>query len=252
MVIYSDHKSHDTQRRDGLSADAATLAMLGRMQDTSSSRTPEKPVGKAPLLWRNTLPHRRMLAALVNQLDHALLVTESATRTLEDWSRHHALATNPAIRAERNPHAARPCPPHLCDHLNVSPTEAHRLLRYRHVRLMCGANVLSQADNWYRANLLSPNMNKDLETTDIPFGRIAAQLGFTRHAIATEPLWTPLPDGWKPPHTPENNEALLEIPPLLFRHQAVLRQMDGTPFSAVIETYTADLLRFAPPDCNAQ
>lgn len=222
------------------------------MQDTPSSLTPEKPTGKAPLLWRNTMPHRRMLATLINQLDHALLVTESATRTLEDWSRQHVLATDPTIRAERTPDATRPCPPHLCDHLNVPLSEADRLLRYRHVRLMCGANVLSHADNWYRADLLPASMNRDLEATDIPFGRIAAQLGFTRHPIATEPLWTPLPEGWEAPPMPKENETLLEIPPFLFRHQAVLRQMDGTPFSAVIETYTADLLRFAPPDPLAE
>ncbi|MFT9189305.1 MAG: hypothetical protein ABF465_11730, partial [Acetobacter orientalis] len=48
-----------------------------------------------PFLWRDTATHRLMLATLLATLENALLLTDSATRTLEDWSRTHSLAPPP-------------------------------------------------------------------------------------------------------------------------------------------------------------
>jgi hypothetical protein len=67
---------------------------------------------------------------------------------------------------------------------------------YRHVRLMCGESVLSEAFNWYAPALLAPAMNAALDTTDRPFGAVAASLGFTRMRLASRRgIQAPCPAG---------------------------------------------------------
>ncbi|MFT8597247.1 hypothetical protein [Acetobacter orientalis] len=200
-----------------------------------------------PFLWRDTATHRLMLATLLATLENALLLTDSATRTLEDWSRTHSLAPTPTVRAVRVDTARAPCPPLLCEKLELTPLQASTMLRYRHVRLMCGQHVLSHAQNWYRPDRLNASMNTELETTEIPFGRAVTQLAFTRQLVEAKRLWAPLPHGWEIAPLPTGSGDYLTPPAWLFRHQAILQRHDSAPFSAVTETYTADLLRFTPP-----
>jgi chorismate-pyruvate lyase len=99
-------------------------------------------------------------------------------------------------------------------------------VRYRRVQLRCGDHVLSEAENWYVPSRLTPDMNKALDTTNIPFGRAVQDLHFTRHTLSAK---------------------LLQIPTEVLEHRAVLTLPDGTPFSTVIETYTDDVLAFPEP-----
>ncbi len=96
-------------------------------------------------------------------------------------------------------------------------------------------------------------MNRALDTTDIAFGRAVQALHFQRRTLSAKLLWRPLPEGWE-----MNPQAMLEglrgqpgsslqIPHELLQHRAVLTQPDGTPFSAVVETYTAAVLGFTEP-----
>lgn len=200
------------------------------------------------LCWRDTPLHRLMLAALLNELNATLLSTASATRTLEDWSHRHHLAAPPTVRAIRQNTPARVCPPALRDALRLSASApSPDALRYRHVRLMCGTLMLSEAENWYLPSRLTANMNRELDTTDTPFGRATSALTFTRRLVLAENLWSPLPLGWELSPLPAGTGQPLIFPPTLFRHHAVLSRQDGVPISAVIESYTADTLRFAPP-----
>jgi hypothetical protein len=108
--------------------------------------------------------------------------------------------------------------------------------------------VLSEADNWYVPSRLTPEMNRLLDTTDAPFGRVVQALQFQRHTLSSILLWRPLPDGWETNATAAIEGAgVLEIPPKVLEHRAVLELPDGTPFSEVVETYTADVLAFPFP-----
>jgi hypothetical protein len=51
-----------------------------------------------------------------------------------------------------------------------------------------------------------------------------------------------------PPDSSAHARAL-EVPPEVLRHRALLTLPDGTPFSEVVETYTANVLALpaAPP-----
>jgi hypothetical protein len=131
--------------------------------------------------------------------------------------------------------------------LNVSDQE---LVRYRHVRLSCGAVVLSEADNWYVPSRLSEEMNRQLETTDTPFGKVLLPLHFRRHTVAAELLWHPLPAGWEMGGVPSagapHAKAPLAVPLEVLQHRALLLLPDGTPLSEVVETYSGAILGFSP------
>ena len=110
---------------------------------------------------------------------------------------------------------------------------------------MCGPVVLSEADNWYVPGRLTPEMNRLLDTTDAPFGRVVQALHFQRRTLSSTLLWHPLPEGWEMDATAARDASgELTIPHWLLEHRAVLSLPDGTPFSEVVETYTGQVLGF--------
>jgi hypothetical protein len=110
--------------------------------------------------------------------------------------------------------------------------------------------VLSEADNWYVPSRLTPEMNRALETTGTPFGRVIQSLSPYRVTFSVELLWSPLPAGWErqPDGRPSRAAGDLDIPGALFTHQAVLYTSGHRPFAEVREVYRRDVLAFpAPP-----
>jgi chorismate-pyruvate lyase len=185
------------------------------------------------------------MLALLETLNADLLSHDSATLTLERWCGVHHLATPARIVAERVKGVERPPSPEQRLELGVTPTEP---VRYRHVRLRCGAVVLSEADNWYVPGRLTPAMNALLDTTDTPFGRVVQDLHFHRRTLSSTLLWSPLPEGWETkPSAARGGTAQLRVPSEVLEHRAVLTLPDGTPFSEVVETYTGNVLSFSLP-----
>ena len=187
---------------------------------------------------------KRLEAALLLQtLNAELLSHDSATVTLEHWCSVHQLASPARITAERVHDAEKPITELQRQRLRLAPADE---VRYRKVRLVCGTEVLSEADNWYVPARLTPEMNKLLETTDTPFGRAVQPLHFQRHTISSEVLWQPLPEGWEMKPVPPNYDASeLCLPAQVLRLRALLTLPDGTPFSEVVETYSSNVLASA-------
>jgi chorismate-pyruvate lyase len=186
---------------------------------------------------------QRIEAALLLQtLNAALLSQDSATVTLQRWCDVHHLASPAHITAERVRETDQPLTPAQREQLRLTATDE---VRYRKVRLRCGGIVLSEADNWYVPGRLTPQMNRQLETTDTPFGVVVLPLHFQRHTLSAELLWQPLPAGWE--MTPPASEATgkLCFPAHVLQHVAVLRLPDGTPISEVVETYSSNLFAIA-------
>jgi chorismate-pyruvate lyase len=177
--------------------------------------------------------------ALIQTLNAELLASRSATQTLEGWCRDHRLAEPPAIVARAITGAWKPPAADQRKRLDVSETED---VRYRRVELRCGNHTLSEADNWYVPGRLTPEMNRQLETTETPFGRVVAPLEPYRRTIAVRILWSPLPDGWERQARPADTAAALAVPDALFEHRAVLYTRDHRPFSEVVEVYQRPLL----------
>ena len=195
--------------------------------------------------WPDNPSARVAALAILQTLNADLLSHDSATLTLDRWCEDHRLAFPARIVADRDQSADKPPTDAQRQLLRVADSEA---VRYRRVRLRCGTHTLSDADNFYVPGRLTPDINRQLDTTDIAFGRAVQPLHFSRHTLSARLLWEPLPQGWDMGTAlPPSDPAGLSIPPHVLEHQALLALPDGTPFSLVIERYTADVLDFAPP-----
>ena len=208
-----------------------------------STAVADDPTSAQARNWSANFVSRVEALALLETLNSELLSNNSATLTLEHWCEIHHLASPPRIKAVRVPDVDKPVSPEQRRELDVTPTEP---VRYRRVRLECGSVVLSEADNWYVPSRLTTEMNKLLDTTDTPFGRAVQALHFQRRTLSSKLLWHPLPDGWEM-NTASANAAVVHMPATLLEHRAVLTLPDGTPFSEVVESYTADVLAFPVP-----
>ena len=200
-------------------------------------------LGKRTPVWPDTFLARVEALAVLETLNAELLSHDSATLTLEHWCDEHRLASPARIVAMRVAGIDEAPSSDQRRELNVSDSEP---VRYRRVRLLCGAAVLSEADNWYVPSRLSAEMNTQLETTDTPFGKVVQTLRFRRHTLTAELLWHPLPVGWEMAGAQvRGGSGALAVPAQVLRHRAVLTLADGTPVSEVIETYTGSVLGFA-------
>jgi chorismate-pyruvate lyase len=195
--------------------------------------------------WPDTWVARLEALALLESFHAGLLSHDSATESLQSWCAAHALAVPANITATRMNSTEKPASAEVRHQLGVSPTEP---VRYRRVELHCGHRVLSEADNWYVPARLTADMNRILENTDTPFGRAVQDLHFRRRTLSSTLLWAPLAEGWesRPAADPPGAGALV-IPHEVLRTTAVLMRPDGSAFSEVVETYTAELLAFTPP-----
>jgi hypothetical protein len=217
-----------------LALSALALACGGAVQSASPPPSTASPSGA----WSADFLGRVEALAVLQTLNADLLGHDSATLTLDRWCDAHHLASPAKVVAVRDRDAAKP------------PTaEQRKVLGVGESELTCGGHVLSEADNWYVPSRLTPEMNQQLETTDIPFGRAVQALHFQRRTLSAKLLWSPLPDGWDmAPSIPADAGAkALRIPHEVLQHQAVLVLPDGTPISQVIETYTEQVLAFPQP-----
>jgi hypothetical protein len=196
--------------------------------------------------WPDTALSRLEALALLQTLNSELLSNASATLTLDRWCMTHKLApVGEKIVAQRVMDQDVPADTAIRHLLAAAPDEP---IVHRRVRLACGVRILSEADNWYLPSRLTPEMNKVLDSSDVAFGRAVQALNFSRKTISANLLWAPLTPGWEmaaivPPPT----ATKLELPHFLIEHHAVLNLPNGSPFSALIERYTADVLDFPAP-----
>jgi hypothetical protein len=146
------------------------------------------------------------------------LVGQSATQVLTQRCAELRLAVPAVIRAVRVPGPG--IPPGVATRALLQAGATETIL-YRHVRLMCGHRILSEADNWYLPDKLTAEMNRQLDTTDTPFGTVVRPLAFHRRTLEM---------------------TRLASPKRILRVRALLVSPDGVPFSLVSEIYSADLV----------
>jgi hypothetical protein len=156
--------------------------------------------------------------------EHALAAQDSATAALGEWCAARHLASPARITASPVHDADAPPPADLRALLGTGP--APGAIGYRHVRLSCGAVVLSEAHNWYLPGDLTSAMNARLAASDTPFGQVAAPLHYTRQRLDSR--------RGRVPTCPA---------PTVLSHRALLRLPDGQPLALVVECYTAANLR---------
>jgi len=202
--------------------------------------------------WPDALLTRTQALALVQELNAGILASRSATASLEAWCGDHALAPEPRVVADVVP--AAPVPPSTEQRARLQVDSAEPV-RHRRVRLRCGTHVLSVADNWYVPGRLTPEMNRLLNETDTPFGRVVAPLEPYRRTFLARLLWQPLRAGWTHAQSavaPCASAGALHIPDALFEHRALVYGRDHRPIAEVHEVYQRGLMSFPPPEpCGA-
>ncbi|MEG3084906.1 hypothetical protein U1707_14740 [Sphingomonas sp. PB2P12] len=199
--------------------------------------------------WPGDRLGRAESLAALQSLELMLLTRDSATLALDDWcADHHIDAPGSKIVADRDRTITKTPTADQRRRLGVTDDEP---IRYRRVRLRCGSHVLSEADNWYVPSRLTPEMNAALENSDTPFGRVVQPLRFRRQTLSARLLWSPLPTGWDTGAPIQDGPATLAIPPYVIENRALLITAAGTPFSEVVETYTRNVLDFAPPPVSS-
>ncbi|MBA5635662.1 hypothetical protein H3H37_01125 [Duganella sp. LX20W] len=198
--------------------------------------------------WSDNYQSRLQVLALVQTINADILASTSATLTLEKWCGDHAMSATPKVTAQLQRGIVKAASAEQRARLQVGPDTP---IKYRRVQLTCGGHLLSEADNWYVPERLSPAMNRLLDETDTPFGKAVLPLAPYRRTISARTLWSPLPDKWETAQAPVPAPAVpggaLDIPPALFEHNAVLYTSGHLPFSEVRETYQRGLLDFPPP-----
>jgi len=235
---------HPEPRADGARVEGRTVLplVLALLLPALAHAEPTSP-------WPDTPVARLEALALVETLNAEILASRSATFTLEKWCADHHLsgAAEPKITARQMDAKARPPTAEQRQRLDVGASEE---VKVRHVQLLCGDRVFSEADNWYVPARLTAEMNHLLETTTTPFGKAVQDLHPYRRTFAATVLWQPLPEGWETRPliaSPPDSAQSLAIPDALFEHRAVLYTEDGKPFSEVDEVYQRALLDFSPP-----
>jgi len=229
------HKTNPVSRCPALVRSVVLLAWV-------LSAAPACSREKALLSWQDDFQSRLEAYAIMQTLNVELLDSPSATHTLEKWCQTHRLAAVPSIVAQ----------PVLGDNKPPSQEQMQRLevnepknVKHRKVRLYCGDQLLSEADNWYVPGRLTADMNRLLETTQTPFGKAVAPLQPYRQTISVKMLWSPLPEGWEienPVHEAKGRKQPLTIPDALFEHRAVVYGKDRKPIAEVHEVYQRQIL----------
>ncbi len=100
----------------------------------------------------------------------------------------------------------------------LSPALAGPPALHRRVELVFGDTILSNADLWYRPDLLPAAMARAIADTDTPFGRVVRGLGLRRRTLASR-IGVP------------GDAACLE-------HRAVLVTPAGETLAEVFERYS--------------
>jgi chorismate-pyruvate lyase len=94
-------------------------------------------------------------------------------------------------------------------------------IAYRRVQLVAGDTVLSDADNWYLPDRLTPAMRAALADSDAPFGAVIAPLAPRRELLSVARV--------------TEGEHALEV-------HALVRAADGMLLAEVVEHYARELL----------
>lgn len=154
-----------------------------------------------------------------NILQHALKERESATATLQEFCKTPIVAYS--LPTEKNI-----IPPYILQALKIlNPLD----VQIRHVQLLCGEDVFSEAWNYYIPARLPLKTQEILSKTHIPFGRAVGEAHFYRQSL--------------PPV--KNSQDSLKSG-FIFQNQAILfKRTTRLPLAFVIENYTQKALKAA-------
>ncbi len=154
----------------------------------------------------------------------------------------HELDQRASATATLQQHCPRPITAHLLDRaappalqrdarqaLQASPTTR---LVVRHVQLLCGRAVWSEAWNLYLPDRLTPDARRKLAGSHVPFGKAVGETTFSRQRLGSR--FTGLPAG------------------VVLENRAILhRRVDQRGFSYLVERYKKAALEIRTPQATS-
>ena len=195
--------------------------------------------------WQGDFISRVEILALLQTLNVQLLSNRSATAVLEEWCADHHMSPISKITARLINEQDKILSDDTRKRLHLKLSDR---VKYRHVQLTCGSHVLSEAVNWYVPARLTAQMNRELYSSDKPFGKIIAPLNPYRRTMEVKIYWSPLARGWENDlsrlTSNSRDERAISIPKYLFMHRAVVSSEAGIPISEVVEIYTNETINF--------
>lgn len=208
-----------------------------------------RPVPPQPDPSGRLVTHLRLYAAH-ELFNSTVLASPSATATLTTWCSDHKLAEPAQIVAQPVPDASNPV---NAEQRALLEVDAQEPIEYRNVRLRCGDQVLSVAENWYVPSRLTEQMRRELKETTKPFGQVIAPLNPSRSTLSAISVWAVLPHQWELKSSAELREYALgnsqeidyQADRTILVHNAVVRRgADRLPVSLVKENYKQALLAY--------
>jgi chorismate-pyruvate lyase len=192
----------------------------------AKDRSFEKTLSGRPAL-DGTPDHRwRALVMLSERISRA----KSATEELELWCQQNRIGNGRIVAI-----AGNDVDSHTLDDDSLEALghpESRHVVRFRRVRLATAGTVVVDALNWYFPSNLTPDMNVQLLTTNIPFGHVVAPLHAWRSTFFVRRC------------TPGQFAELRSAGNcrFVFEHRAVVRAADGAPLAVVHERFLKTLL----------
>ncbi|QSX33220.1 hypothetical protein JYB87_16070 [Shewanella avicenniae] len=172
-----------------------------------------------------SIPPLMTAPEMLMQLNQQLILSKNAPRRLNAWCKN-VLGDQQGIRVSQTNGAAPQPSAEIRQLLQVTyDTE----LSYLKLSYQCNRQVVAVYEHWYVPSLVPPELKDNLQQADLQLGAQLRQLGFYRQSLSNRPLW------------PETGA----LPIFVLQHQALWYRSDKTPFSAVTEHYTRQLLPLA-------
>jgi chorismate-pyruvate lyase len=115
-------------------------------------------------------------------------------------------------------------------------------IAYRCVQLVTGETVMVDADNWYFPDRLTSDMRRELETAEIPFGRVIAALRPRRRTFLVKRCaLTELEAAHEDLESHRRGPGSTRLDHV-FEHRALIHLDSGRPLAVVHERYRAALV----------
>jgi hypothetical protein len=199
------------------------------------------PTGAVPAAVPDAFVERVEALALLQTLNADLLSHDSATQTLERWCGDHRLASPPrSSRSGCRASSRRPHPQQRAE-LQVGPTEQ---VRYRRVRLRCGALVLVGSRQLVCAVAIDGADERPAGVHQHAVWQSCAAAAFSAPHLVRYAAMAAAAQGWEMQRAASGDATPFQVPDKVLEHRAVLVSPDGMPISEVVETYTGNVLAF--------
>jgi chorismate-pyruvate lyase len=172
----------------------------------------------------------------INSFSEKILRSNSVTEQLERWCVENKIGDGRVVAL-----CERQAPREPIDGDSLDALTGYRSpggsTGFRRVRLASAGLVLVDALNWYFPDNLTSEMCRELEMTDVPFGRAIRSLRPRRRTFA---VWRATPEQLMSCQEP------IDPATIAFEHRAVVYRTDNIPLAIVHERFRIALFLRAP------